>query len=413
MPWSALLSTWCDRREHWLFSAPTATMTLFLIAAGSLYAHDLRACSEEVNLVQPRASGAAEATPATMLVLPCAAGLSQHRQLQPAHAVTPQPCLGLAEDSSSACQGTAGPQHARVCASAGDGYPCRRLSAATSRTRRAAQASPPCVWEGPLHPEPTSPSSLNHSASRVTTMPPTASLPCGLALVVMDRNATHCTLRHSPGTPALMAWRCPADAATVVWGRRTHRACVAADTLQPSTSTTRLSNRDSAEGAERSTGKAAAHTGRGEPAGAPYATSFDFKYHLTTEPDPRNAHCRHKPPAAVAVGGNGWVEAGRRQPALAARTRDPAVAGGDAILIHRLPNEPNWAGKSAGCLGATVPLMPSGATTVEALASAEGAFAALAAVAPGAGTPTIVVLPTAATPRRSLCAAHAVTPCSP
>ena len=201
MPWSALLSTWCHRREHWLFSAPTATMTLFLIAAGSLYAHDLRACSEEVNLVQPRASGAAEATPATMLVLPCAAGLSQHRQLQPAHAVTPQPCLGLAEDSSSACQGTAGPQHARVCASAGDGYPCRRLSAATSRTRRAAQASLPCVWEGPLHPEPTSPSSLNHSASRVTTMPPTASLPCGLALVAMDRNATHCTLRHSPGTP--------------------------------------------------------------------------------------------------------------------------------------------------------------------------------------------------------------------
>ena len=71
-------------------------MTLFLIAAGSLYAHDLRACSEEVNLMQTRASGAAEATPATMLVLPCAAGLSQHRQLQPAHAVTPQPCLGLA-----------------------------------------------------------------------------------------------------------------------------------------------------------------------------------------------------------------------------------------------------------------------------------------------------------------------------
>ena len=64
MPWSALLSTWCDRREHWLFSAPTATMTLFLIAAGSLYAHDFRACSEEVNLMQTRASGAAEATAA-------------------------------------------------------------------------------------------------------------------------------------------------------------------------------------------------------------------------------------------------------------------------------------------------------------------------------------------------------------
>jgi len=83
VPWSALLSTWCDRREHWLFPAPTATTMLFLIAAGSLYAHDLRACSEEVNLMQTRASGAAEATPATMLVLPCAAGLSQHRQLQP------------------------------------------------------------------------------------------------------------------------------------------------------------------------------------------------------------------------------------------------------------------------------------------------------------------------------------------
>ena len=73
MPWSALLSTWCDRREHWLFPAPTATTMLFLIAAGSLCAHDLRACSEEVNLMQTRASGAAEATPATMLVLQCAA----------------------------------------------------------------------------------------------------------------------------------------------------------------------------------------------------------------------------------------------------------------------------------------------------------------------------------------------------
>ena len=120
MPWSALLSTWCDRREHWLFSAPTATMTLFLIAAGSLYAHDLRACSEEVNLVQPRASGAAEAPPATMLVLPCAAGLSQHRQLQPAHAVTPQPRPGQAEDSFSACQGGAGLQCALVRAGADD-----------------------------------------------------------------------------------------------------------------------------------------------------------------------------------------------------------------------------------------------------------------------------------------------------
>ena len=64
MPWSALLSTWCHRREHWLFPAPTATTMLFLIAAGSLCAHDLRACSEEVNLMQTRASGAAEATPA-------------------------------------------------------------------------------------------------------------------------------------------------------------------------------------------------------------------------------------------------------------------------------------------------------------------------------------------------------------
>ena len=86
-----------------------------------------------------------------------------------------------------------------------------------------------------------------------------------------------------------------------------------------------------------------------------------------------------------AVATNGRVEAGRRQPAPAARTRDPAVAGGDAILIHRLPNELNWAGGSASCLVAIVPLMPA---TVEALASAEGAFAALAAVAPSAALMT-------------------------
>ena len=67
MPWSALLSTWCDRREHWLFPAPTATTMLFLIAAGSLYAHDLRTCSEKAKLAQTRASGAAEATAAQAL----------------------------------------------------------------------------------------------------------------------------------------------------------------------------------------------------------------------------------------------------------------------------------------------------------------------------------------------------------
>ena len=95
-------------------------MMFFLIAAGSLYAHDLRACSEKAKLMQTRASGAAEATPASMLALPCAAGLSKHRLLQPAHAVTPQPRPGQAEDSFSACQGGAGLQCALVRAGADD-----------------------------------------------------------------------------------------------------------------------------------------------------------------------------------------------------------------------------------------------------------------------------------------------------
>ena len=188
--------------------------------------------------------------------LPCAAGLSRHRQLQPAHAVTPQPRPGQAEDSFSACQGGAGLQCARVRADADDDYPCRRLSAATNRTQRAAQASPPRAWEDPPHAEPTSPSMLNHSASRATTMPSTASLPRVLALVVMDHNATLCALRNPPGPPASMARRGPADAATVAWGRRIHQACVATEKLQPSisttsTPTTRLSNEDHSERAER------------------------------------------------------------------------------------------------------------------------------------------------------------------
>ena len=52
--WSALLLTWCDRREYRLFPAPTAMVMSFLIAAGSLYAHDLRACSEKAKLTQTR-----------------------------------------------------------------------------------------------------------------------------------------------------------------------------------------------------------------------------------------------------------------------------------------------------------------------------------------------------------------------
>ena len=197
--------TWCNRREYRLFPAPTATMMFFLIAAGSLRAHDFRAGSEKAKLMQIRASGAAEATPASMLALPCAAGLSKHRLLQPAHAVTPQPCLGQAEDSFSACQGGAGLQCARVRADADDDYPCRRLSAATNRTQRAAQASPPRAWEDAPHAELISPRMLDHSASRAMTMPSMASLPRALALVVMDHNATHCALRQGGGAAAVAA----------------------------------------------------------------------------------------------------------------------------------------------------------------------------------------------------------------
>ena len=45
-PGPLLFRKWCDRREYRLFPASTAMEMLFLIAAGSLHAHDLRACSE-------------------------------------------------------------------------------------------------------------------------------------------------------------------------------------------------------------------------------------------------------------------------------------------------------------------------------------------------------------------------------
>ena len=57
-----------------LFPAPTAMVMFFLIAAGSLHAHDLRACSEEAKLTQSGASGAAKATTPSMLALPAAGG---------------------------------------------------------------------------------------------------------------------------------------------------------------------------------------------------------------------------------------------------------------------------------------------------------------------------------------------------